>query len=193
MDYTIPDEIRSLLLQDARETIQAELEGRKPRYESDSKVIQERGAALQSAGAFVTIHMGSALRGCIGQMSSNLPLFQTIRAMARSAAFQDPRFPDLTEAELEQCSLEISILSPLLPCEDVKKIQIGLHGLYLEYRGHTGVLLPQVAVEQGWNLQEYLDYICRKAGVPYISYEEKGSRLYTFTAIVFSEPRQERL
>jgi uncharacterized protein (TIGR00296 family) len=72
-------------------------------------------------------------------------------------------------------------------CPDPRQIKVGVHGLLLSHRGRTGVLLPQVPVEQGWNLEEYLDYICVKAGLPAGSYNEPGAELYTFTAIVFGE------
>jgi AMMECR1 domain-containing protein len=72
-------------------------------------------------------------------------------------------------------------------CPDPRQIKVGLHGLYLSYAGRSGVLLPQVPVEQGWDLGEYLDYICVKAGVPSKSWEKPGANLLTFTAVVFGE------
>jgi uncharacterized protein (TIGR00296 family) len=73
------------------------------------------------------------------------------------------------------------------PCPDPRTVKVGVHGLYLIHRDRAGVLLPQVPVEQGWNQEEYLDYICVKAGLPPCSYEAPGAELYTFTAIVFGE------
>ena len=70
-------------------------------------------------------------------------------------------------------------------CPDPKQIKVGVHGLYLTRGGRSGVLLPQVPVEQGWSLSEYLDYICVKAGLPPRSYEAADATLYTFTAVVF--------
>jgi uncharacterized protein (TIGR00296 family) len=72
-------------------------------------------------------------------------------------------------------------------CPDPRSVKVGVHGLYLIHRGRSGVLLPQVPVEQGWDLDEYLDYICIKAGLPPDSYEAPGAELYTFTAVVFGE------
>jgi len=72
-------------------------------------------------------------------------------------------------------------------CPDPRSVKVGVHGLYLSHRGRSGVLLPQVPVEQGWDLDEYLDYICVKAGLPPHSYEAPGAELYTFTAVVFGE------
>ncbi len=120
-------------------------------------------------------------------MTASLPLVETVRVMAREAAFGDPRFPPLRQGELEQCHIEISALSPMSVCPDPQQVKVGVHGLYLVRGGRAGVLLPQVPVEQGWNQQEYLDYICIKAGLPAKSYEAPDATLYTFTAVVFGE------
>jgi AmmeMemoRadiSam system protein A len=120
-------------------------------------------------------------------MTATLPLVETVRLMAREAAFGDPRFPPLKKDELKNCHIEISALSPMTPCPDPWKVQVGVHGLYLRRSGRSGVLLPQVPVEQGWNLEEYLDYICVKAGLPPRSFEAPDAELLTFTAIVFGE------
>jgi AmmeMemoRadiSam system protein A len=103
------------------------------------------------------------------------------------AAFGDPRFPPLSKDELPLCDIEISALSPMEKCADPRSVKVGVHGLYLIYHGRAGVLLPQVPVEQGWDLDQYLDYICVKAGVPPKSYEAPGAELLTFTAVVFGE------
>jgi AmmeMemoRadiSam system protein A len=120
-------------------------------------------------------------------MIASSPLQETVRLMAVEAAFGDPRFPALREDELPHCRIEISALSPMEFCPDPRSVRVGVHGLYLIHRGRAGVLLPQVPVEQGWNLDEYLDYICVKAGLPPRSYEAPGAELYTFTAVVFGE------
>ncbi|MDR0289979.1 MAG: AmmeMemoRadiSam system protein A [Treponema sp.] len=187
MNFTINPDERRFLLALARESIASKLENRQPRYPSmGSPVLQ------QPCGAFVTLHKTDAggernLRGCIGRMTANLPLEETVRVMAREAAFGDPRFPPLRVGELEQCHIEISALSPMSVCPDPQKVEVGVHGLYLTRGGRAGVLLPQVPVEQGWNRQEYLDYICIKAGLPPESYNATDATLQTFTAVVFSE------
>jgi AmmeMemoRadiSam system protein A len=178
---------KKLLLSDARETISAKLERRVPAYMQGG----EGSVILQRCGAFVTLHEGygqeQRLRGCIGRMSSDQPLRKTVRDMALEAAFGDPRFSPLTKQEWPRCSIEISVLSPMKPCPDPESVRIGIHGLYLTHRGRTGVLLPQVPVEQGWDLEQYLDYICQKAGLPPESYKAPDAKLFTFTAEVFSE------
>jgi AmmeMemoRadiSam system protein A len=187
VELIVNDAEKKLLLSDAREIISAKLERRVPAYMhgGDGSVLSQR------CGAFVTLHEGHGweqrLRGCIGRMSSDQPLRETVRNMALEAAFGDPRFSPLTKQEWLRCNVEISVLSPMEPCPDPESVRIGVHGLYLTHRGRTGVLLPQVPVEQGWNLEQYLDYICQKAGLPAESYKAPGARLFTFTAEVFSE------
>lgn len=187
MDFDIDDGERRYLLVSARETIAAALEGRPPRYgeaparDGGSSALEER------CGAFVTLHEKGTLRGCIGRMAAVRPLAETVRAMAKAAAFEDPRFPPLAAGELGDCTIEISALSPLVPCADPESVVVGLHGVYLMHRGRSAVLLPQVPAEQGWNREEYLHYLCRKAGLPPEAYRESGAELYTFTAVVFSE------
>jgi AmmeMemoRadiSam system protein A len=196
MNFTITDEEKTALLAEARETITAKLEGRQPKYHIDpslQKTIEEGTSALSKpCGAFVTLHLRENacrqnLRGCIGRMAAEEKKKKTVRAMAIEAAFGDPRFLPLTAAELPDINIEISALSPMELCADPRSVKVGVHGLYLIHRGRSGVLLPQVPVEQGWNLDEYLDYICVKAGLPSHSYEAPGAELYTFTAVVFGE------
>ena len=196
MDFAINSEEQKALLADARETIAAKLENRKPAYPRSPELrrAEEQGnsALLQPCGAFVTLRKrtpgGKAnLRGCIGRMTSPDPLEKTVRVMALEAAFGDPRFPSLSVKEWPACDVEISALSPMEPCANPRQVRVGVHGLYLTLRGRSGVLLPQVPEEQGWNLDEYLDYICVKAGLPPGALEDPAARLFTFTATVFRE------
>jgi hypothetical protein len=194
MNFIITDGEKETLLADVKETIAAKLEKRQPRYSLEpslEKAIAEGTSALSKpCGAFVSLHSRDGrserkLRGCIGRMSAAAPLQKTVRIMALEAAFGDPRFPPLDASELPQIDIEISALSPMELCPDPRSVKIGVHGLYLTHWGRSGVLLPQVPAEQGWNLDEYLDYICLKAGLPPRSYEAPGAELYTFTAVVF--------
>jgi AmmeMemoRadiSam system protein A len=191
MAFTITDEEQRCLLAEARETIAARLEKRKARYHRSAELERAVAAGASAlgmpCGAFVTLHKGKNLRGCIGRMDARLPLDETVHAMAEAAAFGDPRFPPLKDGELEQCSIEISALSPMERCADPRSVTVGVHGLYLIHGGRAGVLLPQVPVEQHWDRDQYLDYICVKAGLPPRSYEAPGAELYTFTAVVFGE------
>jgi len=193
MDFIVTQEEKKILLEEARETIAAKLENRQGRYTLPphlEKAVADGSSALaKPCGAFVTLHTksGKQLRGCIGRMVASAPLQKTVRTMAVEAAFGDPRFPPLEAYELPKIHIEISALSPMTPCGDPRSVKVGVHGLYLFHRGRSGVLLPQVPVEQGWDLDEYLDYICVKAGLPSGSYEAPGAELFTFTAYVFGE------
>jgi len=202
MNFILTKEEKQALLADARETIAAQLLRRQPGYsrtpELAAAVAAGRSALSLPCGAFVTLHSVSGagssreggrrqLRGCIGRMAASEALEKTVRTMALEAAFGDPRFPPLKNDELDHCEIEISVLSPMELCADPRSIKVGVHGLHLTHRGRSGVLLPQVPVEQGWDLDEYLDYICVKAGLPPQSYEAPGAELRTFTAIVFGE------
>jgi AmmeMemoRadiSam system protein A len=196
MNFTITEEEKKTLLAEARETIAAKLEKREAKYKLSpalEKAIAEGDSALSKpCGAFVTLHIKEAkgkqnLRGCIGRMIAATPLEETVRTMALQAAFGDPRFPPLSASEYPQINIEISALSPMELCPDPRSVKVGVHGLYLIHRGRSGVLLPQVPVEQGWDLDEYLDYICVKAGLPPHSYQAPGAELYTFTAVVVGE------
>jgi AmmeMemoRadiSam system protein A len=191
MDFTITEEEQGVLLKEARETIAATLDNRLPRY-GRSTALKERVKSGESAlanpcGAFVTLHKKGQLRGCIGRMTAVESLEKTVRTMAVEAAFGDPRFPPLSGDELDACRIEISVLSPMEPCAGPHSVKVGVHGLYLVHQGRSGVLLPQVPAEQGWNLDEYLKHICVKAGLPDHAYDEPGAKLSTFTALVFGE------
>jgi len=190
MDFAIGPEERRVLLALARESIASKLEGRVPNTQSPA--AEAHPVLGEPCGAFVSLYKSEAsgrraLRGCIGRLTANLPLAQTVHVMAREAAFGDPRFSPLTKEELPSCRIEISALSPMSVCRDPRRVELGVHGLYLTLRGRSCVLLPQVPVEQGWSLDEYLDYISIKAGLPAGSHEAPGARLETFTAVVFRE------
>lgn len=136
-------------------------------------------------GAFVTITLGGNLRGCIGSIVGREPLEENVWRMARDAALEDPRFPPLTAREWAQADLEISVLDELTPCPEPARIEVGRHGLALQYGGRTGVFLPQVPVEQGWDREAYLENLCRKAGVPQGTWRLPQARLFWYEAQVF--------
>jgi len=147
-------------------------------------------ALLRPAGAFVTLRRQGQLRGCIGLVEPNLPLWQTVKRAAVSAATQDFRFPPLGAKELPRVRLEVSVLSPLERAEDLSTIQVGTHGLVVEQGLRRGLLLPQVAREWGWEREEFLSHTCEKAGLPPLAWEE-GASVYRFTAEVFGEEEED--
>ncbi len=135
---------------------------------------------------FVTLKIGEELRGCVGQMKATLPLSQAVQEAAVSAATQDIRFPPVEVDELPQLTIEISILSPFKRITDIETIEVGDHGLLIYKGGKSGVLLPQVAVEEGWDREEFLENLCLKAGFPEDCWRENAA-LYTFETIDFGE------
>ena len=169
------------LLQEARYTIEnmfRKSEIHQPENLSDT--LKAR------CGAFVTLHEHKKLRGCIGMIVSDKPLIETIREMAVSAAKHDHRFMPLTENELDEINIEISVLSPLKKISDISEIKLGVHGIFIMKESSTGVFLPQVATETGWNLEDFLGHCARdKAGIGW--YGWKNGDIYTFTATIFRE------
>ena len=144
----------------------------------------------QPLGAFVTLTKNGELRGCIGYPEPHFPLFETIIHSGASAALQDPRFPPVSAGELDALHIEISVLSPLQRAA-AEEVEVGTHGLVIE-RGHNrGLLLPQVPVEWGWDREQFLAQICRKAGLPTDAWR-MGATLYTFTAEVFAEEKRQK-
>ena len=181
MDPQLDAEEKSALLATAREAIASRLEKRQAVWPPAS------GALLGPGGAFVTLHEKGSLRGCIGRMSSPDPLVTTIREMARAAAFEDPRFPALAHDELALVDIEITLLSPMRRIEDTAEIVLGLHGLYIVKGWKSGVFLPQVATEQGWDKETYLEQVCRKAGLPPDSWKSPEAAISIFEGAIFGE------
>jgi AmmeMemoRadiSam system protein B/AmmeMemoRadiSam system protein A len=145
-----------------------------------------RSALLRPGAAFVTLKENGALRGCVGDLLNSQELYRTVQEMAVCAATKDARFPPVTAEELSKVELEISVLLRLQRVRDVDEIRIGEDGLYVLLAPRSGVLLPQVAVEQGWDRDEFLRQVCRKANIPPDAWD-KGAILYRFSAQVFSE------
>lgn len=153
--------------------------------EPESGAAQTGSALGRDLGSFVTLNEGGALRGCIGTIIAREPLYLNVWNMARAAAFNDPRFPPLQAAEWPKVEMEISVLDQPTRCPDVEQIVIGRDGLILSYKGRSGVFLPQVPVEQGWNLDQYLNNLCIKAGVPVGSWSKPGAEIFWYQALVF--------
>jgi AmmeMemoRadiSam system protein A len=176
---------RQVLLTLARERISAELLSRDPSFPAPTPSLTE------PMGAFVTLHLlkdgTRLLRGCIGQVEATGSLYDTVRSVAYSAAFRDPRFPPLSARELGSIELEISVLSPLTAISDPAEVEPGVHGLMIERGSRSGLLLPQVAAERNWDRLTFLQQTCRKAGLPEDAWEDPGARIRIFTAEVFDE------
>ena len=175
---------RATLLAIARSAITTQLDGHKIR--TDELLPPGSSSPEGSGGAFVTLKIDGSLRGCIGHLSSDAPITETVAEMARAAAFSDPRFPPLRREELESISIEISRLSAFFPIR-AEDVEVGKHGLLLRLGYRSGLLLPQVPGEQGWNRAAFLSGLCRKSGLPDGSWGDPDAILEAFTAEVFGE------
>lgn len=172
------DEDKKTLLSIARDAIKAGLDAKEYHPPFIEKFEDHRGV-------FVTLKLDGELRGCIGMVKARQPLFDAIADMAQAAAFEDPRFPILTEEEFEKLDVEISVLSPLKRVNNFRDIKIGRDGLMIKLDMHSGLLLPQIAVENNWDRREFLENVCLKAGLPKNSFKDRLAEVYRFEAIVF--------
>ncbi|HYW69286.1 MAG TPA: AmmeMemoRadiSam system protein A [bacterium] len=173
---------RQALLSLARRSILAEFAGQWP---PPSEFTSE--ALTVECGAFVTLEKHGRLRGCIGYVEAYKPLERTVMEMAVQAAFHDPRFPAVTADEFEDLTIEISVMSPLSEVDDVSEIEVGRHGLVIRGLGRSGLLLPQVATDYGWDRETFLEHTCAKAGLPPDAWKEGDVKILKFSAEVFGE------
>jgi AmmeMemoRadiSam system protein A len=179
---TLSREDQRLLLELARAAIECHLAQRPPPDHA------ARAALDEPCGAFVTLKKRPAgeLRGCVGYVEPILPLGETVSRAAVAAAMRDGRFAGVTAAELPQLTVEISALGPTRRVA-AEEVEVGTHGLMIRCAGAGGVLLPHVAVEQGWDRDAFLVQICRKAGLPNDAWKRPDAQLFAFTALVFGE------
>jgi hypothetical protein len=145
-----------------------------------------RKSLLLPMGAFVSVYVDGELRGCMGRVDADTPLYLAVEQLAVAAASRDPRFEAVRMEELKQARLEVSVLSPVTPIAH-DDIEIGRHGLVVTRGPRRGLLLPQVAVKHGFNREQFLDETCAKAGLPAGAWQEAGTTVQAFTAEVFTE------
>jgi uncharacterized protein len=180
--YVLTDDEKRELLRIARATLLEHFHtGRIPPGKP------HRDSLTAPAGAFVTLHNQGALRGCIGTQQATTPLYRIIQEMAVAAATRDPRFEPVSEGEIEEIEIEVSVLGLHKPMASVVEIEIGVHGLAIEHGGRRGLLLPQVAREQRWTTEQFLEHICVKAGLPGDAWSVEGTLVHLFTAQVFND------
>ena len=170
-----------LLLEVARRAMTAAVCRRETPEELPRELI-----TLECAGAFVTLRRDGRLRGCIGQIAAKQPIADLVSYCARAAALDDPRFTPVVGEELAEIEIQLSILSPP---EIVRphQIEAGRHGLIVSRGFQRGVLLPQVATEQGWDSRRFLEETCVKAGLHRAAWNHPETQILAFTALVFSE------
>jgi len=178
----LTDEERRQLLALARHAIAAHLS-------SALLTLPDVTSALRRPEAvFVTLRSrgDDELRGCIGTLEPREPLVQAVARMAVAAATQDLRFTSVSVQELASLALEISVLTPPVPIAP-QDVEPGVHGLVVRHAGRSGLLLPQVATDNGWDRLTFLEHTCVKAGLPRDAWKEPGATLLAFTAVVFGE------
>jgi AmmeMemoRadiSam system protein A len=173
---------RKRLLDLARAAVEA-IATRGPRPTLDEGDLTP--SVLAPAAAFVTLHEGGQLRGCIGMMRYEIPLWVNVRDSAIAAARDDPRFLPVAASELPEIDLEISVLAPPAQIPDARQFVVGRHGIIVERGGCRALMLPQVASEMGWSAEQMLEAVCRKAGLPGGAWRDRSTRLYVFESFCF--------
>ncbi|HOO99685.1 MAG TPA: AmmeMemoRadiSam system protein B [Bacteroidales bacterium] len=183
---TISGEEKDILFSIARNTIKSTL-AHKKEYIIDESIITP--GLRKTLGAFVTLKINGVLRGCIGRFVSEDPLYKVVKSSAYSSAFEDPRFPALSEKEYEKTEMEITVLGPHQKIESIKEIELGRHGIYIRKGPRSGTMLPQVAIEHGWTVEEFLGYTSRdKAGIGWDGW--KDAEIYIYEGKVLEENRK---
>ena len=185
----------NILLKSARQTLETFLHSKEPLIPATSTY-----PLTQNAGAFVTLWLkqlppganpnqpGIRLRGCIGHIQADTPLYQIVPTMAVRAATADPRFPPMGAQELNNIQIEISVLSPLSRVDNWATIEVGKHGLFLEGGGSRGLLLPEVPSRRNWGRIQFLQAVCLKGNLPTDFWQNDAANLFLFTTAVFQEP-----
>ena len=184
--FSFSDSEKKELFAIAHASIQARLSGNRD-YVIDAKTIPEN--LKKPMGAFVTLKIDGNLRGCIGRFISEEPLYDVVKESAISSAFEDPRFNPLSKEEYKKTTMEITVLGPLKKISDIKEIVLGKHGIYIKKGPYSGTMLPQVAIENGWTVEEFLGFTARdKAGIGWNGW--KDADLYIYEGVVLEDNRK---
>lgn len=181
-DFILTSEDKHLLKDIALRSICDSLDG-KP-VANNYSPITNHYSLKQNCGAFVSLHKRGRLRGCIGHFGEDTPLHEIVTAMARAAAFEDPRFPPVTRDELDDLDIEISVLTPMRRIQSLDEFELHRHGIYIRKGYRSGTYLPQVADEVNWTKEEFVSHCSQdKAGLGWDGW--KDAELYVYEAIVF--------
>ena len=182
-DFVLSIEDKKQLLTIARSALELYLNGHSfPKYKEN----EINPANQNKVGAFVTLYKKGELRGCIGHIDSDNPLYKTIQSLTISSATRDHRFKSVNHDELSDIEIEISVLTPMKKISSIDQIEIGRHGIYIKKGYQTGTFLPQVASETDWTVEEFLGKCARdKAHIGWDGWKEAD--LYTYEALKFSE------
>ncbi len=181
--FSLNEQEKATLLEIARHTIEEYVtNGKVPVI--DEKTITAK--LRQPFGAFVTLKKDGQLRGCIGRFEATGPLFEVVQQLAVSSSTQDSRFPPVSDEEIDELEIEISVLTPMRRINSVDEFQLGKHGIYMKKGYSSGTFLPQVAQETGWTTEEFLGHCARdKAHIGWDGW--KDAELYVYEAYIFSE------
>jgi hypothetical protein len=182
-EFSLSTEDKIQLLKIARQTINEFYSNNK------SPVVDEKLLSVNlmaHAGAFVTIMEHGKLRGCIGNMQSDKPLYKLVQSLAIASSTRDYRFEPVTADEIPDLEIEISVLTPMRKINSIDEIELGKHGIYIQKGDHTGTFLPQVATETKWTKEEFLGHCAEdKAFIGWNGW--KDADIYIYEALVFSE------
>ena len=182
-EKVLTEDQKRKLLRISRQTLKAYInKGKVPSFTEDDPTLRE------SYGAFVTLRIGKSLRGCIGQLTSNQPLYELIRGMTIASSTQDPRFPPVNGNELKNIKIEISVVSKPKKIKNIDEFELGRHGVIVKKGFNQGVFLPQVATETGWSKEKFLSNLCsHKACLTPDAWKDEDTEIYIFSAEVFEE------
>jgi len=179
----LTSEMKAELLALARRSIGERLKGSKPNRAD----MSPRPEFNQPAAVFVTLTENGQLRGCIGSMEPQSGLYDAVGIYAASAAFEDPRFSPLTQAELREIKIEVSVLSPLKKAASYLEVEPARHGVYVSKGSRNGTYLPQVW-EHFTSREEFLSSLCAdKAGISALAWKDGSAELFTYTVDAFEE------
>ena len=188
-DTQLSDSDGVVLVKTARKAVTEFLSnGNRIKLESD---LEEKFSF--NSGVFVTLNNPDGLRGCIGFPMPEKKLSHAIIEGAIAAATEDPRFPSVKTNELNDITFEVTVLTPPMeiivtePTEYLEKIKVGRDGLIIKHSFSSGLLLPQVPVEYGWNVEEFLQHTCEKAGLARDTWKNESVKIEKFEGIIFKE------
>jgi len=188
-DTQLSDSDGVVLVKTARKAVTEFLSnGNRMKLESD---LEEKFSF--NSGVFVTLNNPDGLRGCIGFPMPEKKLSHAIVEGAIAAATEDPRFPSVKTNELNDIVFEVTVLTPPVvvdvsdPMEYLEKIKVGRDGLIIRHSFSSGLLLPQVPVEYGWNVEEFLQHTCEKAGLARDTWKNESVKIEKFEGIIFKE------
>jgi hypothetical protein len=185
-EFSFTEEEKTQLFTITRNSIRSMLYDNK-RIGIDEKTIPEN--LKKQMGAFVTLKINGTLRGCIGRFISSDPLYEVVRVSALSSAFEDPRFSPLSKEEFERTEIEITVLGPLKKINNTNEIVLGKHGIYIKKDFRSGTMLPQVATENGWTVEQFLGYTSRdKAGLGWDGW--KDAEIFIYEGVVLEDNKK---